>query len=184
MTSGAATGSTQDSTAYAAMQASQQQILQRIGQMRATGRVVLGLHPDSKDVNNVPDLPLENGDVFIVHSTPSNVNVVGAVYDQNSFIYNSKLTVGDYLKLSGGPNRGADRRHAFVVRADGSVYSYESAKGVWGNEFKTARVNPGDTIIVPEKTFNPSGMRQFIQWAQLFSSLGTGIATLGILASQ
>jgi hypothetical protein len=112
------------------------------------------------------------------------VNVVGAVYDQNSFVYSSKLNVGDYLKLSGGPNRGADRKHAFVIRADGSVYSYEAAKGVWGNEFKTARVNPGDTIIVPEKVFNPSGMRQFLQWAQLFSSLGTGIATLGILANQ
>lgn len=179
-----AAGSTTDQSAFAAMQASEQQIVQRLSQVRATGRMVLDLHPDSTDISGIPDIPLENGDIFNVPSRPSNINVVGAVYDQNSFVYNSHRTVGDYLKLSGGPSRSADRGHAFVIRADGSVYSHEAAKGIWGNEFLTAHVYPGDTIVVPEKVFNPSGMRQFLQWAQLFSSLGTGIATLGILANQ
>ncbi len=176
-------GST-DQNAFAAMQVSEQQVIQRLGQVRATGRMVLELHPDSTDLSSIPDIPLENGDTFVVPSKPSSVTVVGAVYDQNSFVYNPKRTVGDYLKLSGGPSRSADRSHAFVIRADGSVYSHEAAKGIWGNEFQTARIYPGDTIVVPEKVFNPSGMRQFLQWAQLFSTLGTGMATLAILANQ
>jgi protein involved in polysaccharide export with SLBB domain len=180
----AAAGSTPDANSFAALQASQQQIIQRLGQVRATGRMVLELKPDSTDISSIPDLPLENGDIFVIPSKPSNVNVVGAVYDQNSFVYISQRTVGEYLKLSGGPNRSADRKHSFVIRADGSVYSHEAGKSIWGNEFLSARMYPGDTIVVPEKVFNPSGTRQFLQWSQIISSLALGAATIGILATQ
>lgn len=181
MTSGV-TGT--DSGAFAAMQTTEQQMLQRLGQIKATGRIVLELSPNSADVNNIPDIPLENGDRFIIPSKPSSVSVVGAVYDQNSFIYSPHRNVGDYLKMSGGPNRSADRRHAFVIRADGSVYSHDASKGFWGSEFSGAHVYPGDTIVVPEKVFSPPIMRQVLQWSQFVSSLAMGVATIGILANQ
>jgi len=36
------------------------------------------------------------------------VNVVGAVYDQNSFLFRSTQEVGSYLRLAGGPTKSAD----------------------------------------------------------------------------
>jgi hypothetical protein len=90
-------------------------------QLRASGRVVLSLTPDANSVDNLPDLPVEDGDRFIVPPKPSSVNVVGAVYEQSSFLFDLQRRVFGYLKQAGGANRDADRSHAFVIRADGSV---------------------------------------------------------------
>jgi protein involved in polysaccharide export with SLBB domain len=112
---------------------------------------------------------------------PASVNVVGAVYDQSSFLYENNRRAGDYLHLAGGPDRDADRQHVFVIRADGSVVSREAESGIWGNEFQSLRMNPGDTIVVPEKVFKPSGMRAFLDWSQIFSQFALGAATINLL---
>jgi hypothetical protein len=52
---------------------------------------------------------------------------------------------------------------------------------VWGNTFDTTRLNPGDTLVVPEKTFGPSGLRGFLEFSQLFSQLAFGAAAISIL---
>jgi hypothetical protein len=54
---------------------------------------------------------------------PSTVNVAGAVYNPNSFLYDRDRRLKDYLHLTGGANRDADRSRAYLVRADGSVIS-------------------------------------------------------------
>jgi hypothetical protein len=89
--------------------------------------------------------------------------------------------VGDYLKLAGGPNRDADKKHIFIVRADGSVVSRTTNSGVWGNTFEAAKMNPGDTVIVPEKTLRPTALRSFLDWSQLFSQLALGIAAISVI---
>ena len=70
--------------------------------MRASGRVVLSLTPEANSVNNLPELPLEDGDRFIVPTMPSSVNVVGAVYEQSSFLFDPQRRVFGYLKQAGG----------------------------------------------------------------------------------
>jgi protein involved in polysaccharide export with SLBB domain len=112
---------------------------------------------------------------------PAGVNVVGSVYDQNTFLYRPNRRVGDYLTLAGGPNREADKRHIFVIRADGAVYSREAANGLWGNNFEATKLNPGDTIVVPEKVIGSSALRGFINWSQVFSQLALGAAAIGAL---
>ncbi len=91
------------------------------------------------------------------------------LYNQNSFIYQPSLSADRYLQLAGGPNRNADWRRAFVIHADGSVVSRSTGKGVWGNEFKKLSLNPGDTIVMPDKTLRPSQLRGFTEWTQIFS---------------
>ena len=60
-------------------------------------------------MNNLPDLALEDGDRFIVPPKPSSVNVVGAVYEQSSFLFDPQRRVFGYLKQAGGANRGCRR---------------------------------------------------------------------------
>lgn len=177
--SASVTSNAQDTAANAAAKVSENELVMHLRQIRATGRIVLEFRANASGANAIPDIPLEDGDSFVVPSVPSNVNVVGAVYDQNSFLYSKDRTVGAYLRLAGGPNRSSDSKHAFVIRADGEVISRESAKGVWGNDFAKLHLNPGDTIVVPDKTFRPTAMRGLIEWTQLFSQLALGSAVLG-----
>jgi protein involved in polysaccharide export with SLBB domain len=173
-------GSMSDVTAS---QAVTQQMLARLSQVKATGRIVLQFRPDSSNIDDVPAISLENGDKFIVPYAPANINVVGAVYDQNSFIYERGRTLGYYLRMAGGSNRNADWRHAFLIRADGSVLSRDHyhGSGFWKESFDDVKLYPGDTIVVPDKTLRPTALKSFMDWSQLFSQLALGAAAINVL---
>lgn len=177
--SAASSAGSQASTAAA--RANEQDLINRLRQIRATGRIVLQVQFDSKNIDDLPPLSLENGDRFIVPPIPATVNVVGAVNDQNSFQFNSHGTSGKYLLLAGGPDRDADRGQIFVIRADGSVVGRQSVKGPWGNRFNELRLYPGDTIVVPDKTLRPTALRGLLDWTQIFSQLAIGAAAVEVL---
>ncbi len=177
-----AAASTQDVASATAAQSTEQDLISRLRQVHATGRIVLEFHPDTAGLSAIPDLQLEDGDKFVVPSLPANINVVGAVSDQNSFLYNRNRRAGAYLKLAGGPNRNADHRHAFIIRADGEVVSNSNEKsGPWGANFEKLRIYPGDTIVVPDKVFKPSALRGFLDWSQVFSQLAFGAAAINVI---
>lgn len=161
------------------------QLLARLGQVRATGRIVLQLQPSSGSVNDLPALNLEDGDRFVVPPVPDTINVMGAVYDQNSFIYAKGRDVAFYLKLAGGPTRNADKGHAFVIRADGSVLSRPAVQSGWsyfgGNGFNDLRLYPGDTVVVPDKTLRPTALKGVLDWTQVFSQVALGAAAINVL---
>ena len=58
--------------------------------------------------------------------------------------------------------------------------SRDRGKTIWsGNEFSNLHIYPGDTIVVPEKTFKPSAMRGVMDWSQMFSQFALGAAAIG-----
>ncbi|HEY1256429.1 MAG TPA: SLBB domain-containing protein, partial [Terracidiphilus sp.] len=173
--------STQDNASAAAAQNSEQEMLASLRQVRATGRIVLRFAPESRGVESLPNVVMEDGDHFLVPSVPGVVNVVGAVYDQNSFLYAQGRRVGDYLRQAGGANREADRSHIFIIRADGEVVSRDNGGSIWRGEFINLHISPGDTIVVPEKTFKPSVMRGIVDWSQMFSQFALGAAALSVV---
>lgn len=159
------------------------EMISRLSQVKATGRIVLQFHPNSASVDDIPPIGLENGDKFVVPFAPSNINVVGAVYDQNSYLYRRGETLDYYLRLAGGANRNADWHHAFLIRADGSVVSrtHVPGRGFWKESFNDIKLNPGDTIVVPDKTLRPTALRGLLDWSQLFSQLALGAAVINVL---
>lgn len=161
--------------------AAERELLLRLKEIRATGRIVLTFHANSESIDDVPAIGLENGDRFTVPSAPATINVVGAVYDQNSFLYHNRGSVGQYLLIAGGTDRNADWRRTFVIRADGTVVSRDAVKGPWGNTFKDLKLNPGDTIVVPDKTLRPTALRGLLDWTQIFSQLAIGAAAVEVL---
>jgi len=42
-------------------------------------------------------------------------------------------------------------------------------------------MNPGDTIVVPEKSFRPSALRSLLDYSQLFSQFALGAAALSVI---
>lgn len=177
-----AVSSAQDLASGASAQISERELLASLRQVRATGRIVLEIKPDDTGVANLPDIVLENGDRFTVPPVPASINVVGAVFDQNSFLYERSRRAGAYLHLAGGPNKDADRSHEFIIRADGEVVSRDGGSSLWGSkEFANLHMSPGDTIVVPEKTYKPSALRGVLDWSQLFSQFALGSAALSVI---
>lgn len=161
---------------------SQHELIASLRQLRATGRIVLNLTPYSHGIDALPDLTLQDGDRFIVPVTPVTVNVVGAVYDENSFLYRRGDHVGDYLRISGGGTRNADKRHEFVIRADGSVISKQTAgSSLFGRGFKSKLSYPGDTVVVPDNVTKTTLLRNLTDYSAVLSNFGVGVAAINLL---
>ena len=134
------------------------------------------MHPDSNQVAELPALPLEDGDVFLVPHLPSTVSVAGAVYNPNSFLYDSHRRVRDYLRLAGGANRDADKSRAYVIRADGSVISKQQISSLRHDAFDSLRMYPGDSVVVPLNVTKGTNLRSIVDIATIVGQFGIAIA--------
>jgi polysaccharide export outer membrane protein len=159
---------------------SQQALLAKLRTLRATGRIVLEVKPEAKSLKDFPDMLLEDGDRLLVPARPSTVSVFGSVYNQNSYIYRQGKQVSDYLAQAGGPTRDADKSSLYVLRADGSVISKQQG-GWFGRGFNGERMNPGDSIIVPEDLEKLSWTKELKDWTQIFYQLALGVVGLKVL---
>ncbi len=159
----------------------QRQLVEKLRQVKATGRVVLDLKPGASAAADLPEIVLENGDRLLVPSRPSTVAILGAVYNKNSFLYRRGRSVDDYLKRAGGPTRDADRDRMFLIRADGSVLSRQSVTGLWNGGFSSLRLKPGDAIVVPERLSHGSFLRGLRDWSQVFSQFALGAAAVRVI---
>jgi protein involved in polysaccharide export with SLBB domain len=157
-----------------------QGLITRLRQLQPTGRIVLNLRPLSAGENELPATPLEDGDTLLVPSMPATIQVIGAVLNQNAFLYRGGRA-GDYLHMAGGPNRDADRGQTFILRADGSVIGRRAGKSIFSSGFENTRIYPGDSVIVPEKRIKPGSMSAFLAWSQMFSQFALGAAAINEL---
>lgn len=160
--------------------------LNRLRQAQPTGRIVFQLKPDAKDITAIPDLPLEDGDRFVVPKMPSNVSVQGQVYYANAFVFQKGQRVKDYLRLAGGPDRNADRNREFILRADGSVISHQygslGQRALFADRnFEDIALLPGDTIVVPPTVEKGSVLRNLTNIATIIEGFGLGAAAINVL---
>src|SRR5256712_2569188 len=157
----------------------QQALLTRLRQIRPIGRIVLEL-PEAAQIANLPDLPLEDGDRFLVPSQPSMVSVFGSVYTESSFIYRPEKRVADYLSQAGGPTKSADEGSIYVLRADGSVKSKQQS-GFFTASLERSRLMPGDSIVVPEELDRTTIPRALKDISQIFYQFGLGAAAVKVI---
>ncbi|NBV15232.1 SLBB domain-containing protein [Janthinobacterium sp.] len=163
-----------------AMEAEQQRrIVQKLRTVKATGRIVLELQDSEAQIKNLPDVPLRDGDSVYIPRRPSTVDVLGSVFQQNTFVYRPKRTVSNYVDLAGGVTDGADKSEMYVVRADGTAQSGRNIG--WFSGLGGAALNPGDTVVVPEKIVRGSFMQDLKEWTAIFYQFGLGAAGLKVL---
>jgi hypothetical protein len=143
--------------------AAQKQSLDRLRNLKPTGRIMLGLQPDAARETALPDLRLESLDRLVVPGRPDFVYVLGSVNTEASLIWRQGRTVQDYLSLA-GITSGADVDQLFVIRADGSVLSIAGTN--WFGAITRAEVFPGDTIVLPEKTDHETAWSAFTRNAK------------------
>jgi polysaccharide export outer membrane protein len=159
----------------------QQALVAKLRQIRVTGRIVLELKPTAAGPEALPDLVLEDGDRLLVPFKPATVNVIGSVYNRNSFIYRPGQTVSDYLRLAGGATRDGDKHRTFVLRADGSTVSRQQHNALLAHNFNTLKIMPGDTIVVPELLDRGATFRNIRDWSVVFTQFFLGAAAAKVL---
>lgn len=174
-TSSARAVTADDAAASVAGTGDARRAIARLRQLEPEGRIVLPLKPDSQGIDAVPDLALEDGDRFVVPRQPAVVNVQGQVYSANAFLYQPGHETRDFLKMAGGPDRLADKKRAFILRADGSIFSRQ-----YGN-FDRARIFPGDTIVVPPLLDRRAILRNLIDISTVVGQFGLGAAAINVL---
>lgn len=160
----------------------QQALVARLRQIRPIGRIVLEL-PETAQAGDLPDMPLEDGDRFVVPPPPSMVSVVGSVYGESSFVYKPDKRVADYLTQAGGTTKSADEGSMYVLRADGSVKS-KRQEGFFTASLERSRLMPGDSIVVPEELDRTTVTRALKDISQIFYQFGLGAAAIAVLKNQ
>ena len=174
------TTTAEEATAQSTSAASNTRLIERLRQVRPTGRVVLQIRPDD---TNLPDLQLEDGDHIYIPKRGTSVGVFGSVFNTGSFIFVPQHTTGDYVALAGGPTRGADKRSMFLIRANGSVISAMQGSSFWhsGSAFSDTIVEPGDTIFVPQELSTTTFVQDAKDWTQILYQFGLGLAGINAL---
>jgi protein involved in polysaccharide export with SLBB domain len=165
--------------------------IDRLKSVASKGRVALELDPTQtaktkisleQIIQNLPNMPLEDGDAFLVPSLPAFVAAIGSVNNENVMVYKPNKTVGELIQQA-DLTEDANRKAVFVLRADGSILGRQSA-GFFSN-FESTRLMPGDTLIVPAKVDRETSynflVRALRDWTQIFSNLGIGAAAIKTL---
>jgi protein involved in polysaccharide export with SLBB domain len=109
---------------------------------------------------NIPGLPGDTG--LFYPSFEERVFVIGAVDRPGAFPYSPYYSVREYLTLAGGLTKLAKEKEIKVLASTGETKMVD----------KQTAINPGDTIVVPERYLRPEN------WLTLV--LGISSTALGI----
>jgi len=161
-------------------QQQQQQVLASLRSHPASGRQVIRISGDvSKWENTSNDVEMRTGDTIVIPKRPNFVMVTGQVYNSEAITYMPGKNAEWYLKKAGGTTQSGDKKAVFVVRADGSVVGRSS--GWSGSNVMDLRLQPGDSVVVPERIIGGSEMwKNIIGAAQIMSSIAITGAVTGI----
>jgi len=152
-----------------------QTTLTELGVNSPVGRVNIRISSNiARWKNTSADIEVRAGDTLVVPKRPDYVMVTGQVFNPTAVGYRPGKSAKWYLSQSGGPTTQANKKDIFVIRADGSVISART--GLWEGESLNATLEPGDTVVVPEKAIGggPNWQNVFTT-AQLASSIATTV---------
>jgi polysaccharide biosynthesis/export protein len=173
--------STEEVAALQGEQAQKQKFIESIKALKATGRMTIQLGHLRLLKGSEFDIELEDKDKLSIGEKNSVVNVLGSVMSQGSFVYSDKVTYEDYIGMTGGYSTYADKSNTFILKADGSAqkvaggwFNWSTPRNRWefanyGEEIRT--VEPGDTIVVPDKVERIAWLREIKDITQILMNI-------------
>jgi protein involved in polysaccharide export with SLBB domain len=164
---------TEEAGLVQAVLAQRQQVLSALKNQTASGRLVIHISPDiNRWANTSDDVELRAGDTILIPKRPTFVLVTGQVYNGSAISFSPGKNAAWYLQQAGGPTNLADKGNIYVIRADGSVIGRgNNGGGLWRGSVLSARLQPGDTVVVPEKFIGTSSWKTLLSVAQFASSV-------------
>ncbi len=161
--------------------AQKQKFIETLRQTKATGRMTIFV-ADAKTLRSTEyDFELEDGDALNIPEKNSVVNVMGSVMAQGSHLYAEQLNYQDYIDATGGYSNYADTGNIFILKVDGSArkvsrnfIGWSSSRSRWemtayGGAIR--QIEPGDTIVVPEKAERIAWLREIKDITQILMNI-------------
>jgi protein involved in polysaccharide export with SLBB domain len=160
------------------IQQQQDQVIARLRSNPASGRLVIHIGEDIARWAGTPaDIEVRSGDVLRIPKRPGFILVSGQVYNASAITLSPGKTAEWYLQRAGGPTEIGNRKEIFVIRASGEVIGRRS--GAWHDEVLSTRLNPGDTVVVPQKIVGSSHVwRALLGTAQMAASIAITTAAI------
>lgn len=165
-------------------------LVKKLREAKVEGRVVIQLTQMDQLRESKFDLKLEDQDRLFVPRQPDFVSVLGEVYNPTSFLYESGQNVTFYLNLAGGATMNAEEDEMYIIRANGSVLSksqggkaltWDSLNHRWASEsFKSAKIYPGDTVLVPRELVKIHWLREAKDITQILFQIAV---VVGVIAA-
>ncbi len=163
--------------------------VEKMKTMKAEGRVVIRLGTIEELQKSSFDVVVEGGDELDIPARPSVVHVMGQVFNPISFVFQPESAdVGTYLKKAGGPTNDAETSEMYVIKSDGTVFSrQQSSFGLhWSDDdrhwtfgsFTASALEPGDTLVVPQKIERMAWMREIKDITQILANVALTAGTI------
>jgi len=138
------------------------------------GRVVIHIDgPIEKWKNTSSDIVMRDGDELLIPSRTGYVMVNGQVFHPTAVSFRSGKSANWYLSQAGGLTPLADKKAAFVLRADGSVISARNNSSMFAGDPMDAILRSGDVVVVPEKALKVGGPN----WAVIMQAASVAAST-------
>lgn len=127
-----------------------------------TGQISLNIEKnDIKALSDAENLYVQDGDDIYIPRISNHVTVMGEVYNEQAFVYKKGTKAKYYIKKVGGYTPNANKFRTYKVSVNGR------AKKIG----KNAKIEPGDTIIVPRKIAGNDWIAPVCSALQGFGSL-------------
>ena len=155
-------------------------ILSEFKNVEATGRI--GAEFDISSLRNNPekDTILADGDKIHIPSYTQEVFVLGEVVAPGARLYQTNLSVSDYISESGGIGAYGDKGRIIVIRPNGNANIY--SKNIFYKS--SSDILPGSVIYVPREIGKLDGINLAAVVAPIFSSLAISLASLNSINSN
>jgi len=179
----------------AAKKAEMEQKKQFIDAMRrskAMGRMTIKLAHLRLLKGSEYDVEIEDGDTLMIPEKTSVVGVVGAVMSSGAHVYSERKEYRDYIDMSGGYTRYADKDNVYVLKVDGSARKAYNGFVGWNDKkdrhelaaFSDADVytiEPGDVVAVPENFERVAWLREFRDISQILANIAFASGNMVLL---
>jgi protein involved in polysaccharide export with SLBB domain len=139
------------------------------------GRVSMRISSDvNRWKNTSADMEVRAGDSLVIPKKPSYVLVTGQVFNPTAIAYRPGKSAAWYLSQGGGVTTLGNKKEVFVIKADGSVIAPKSS--LWSGETFNSALQPGDTVVVPERAIGgPRDWQPIFMAAQVASGVATSV---------
>jgi protein involved in polysaccharide export with SLBB domain len=159
----------------------QQALIASLRRVRPLGRVIIHLRDPERLRGTPNDIAMRGGDVLTIPQVPQTINVVGAVFAPTAVVYSPYRTVKQYLAMAGGTTVIANPKEIYVIKANGAAASRGNFSWLGGG-INSMVLEPGDTIIVPERLEKVAWLRNIKDIATIIGNIAltAGVVLVGL----
>jgi polysaccharide export outer membrane protein len=165
----------EQSQAAQAVLAQQMALKESLQKIVPAGRVII----DLTKPENYDRFLLEDGDTIAVPRNMNTVSVVGEVFNPATFTFNlGKASPLFYIESAGGLKESADKKHIYVVKANGSIITGKM------QSLSSISLQPGDAVVVPQRVRYTSAHRVFVDTMDAVFKMATILVLVATLVSS